>query len=199
MYKRQAFELDPEEKTSEISFEIRNPEPDIKEDPVSEKKGNLTLFTLEEDWEDENELPLSINEKAPEAEKPQFTEEKPVKNVETVVAEKKEEEIKSFKTEQTKAELKTIREDDPFDEPISATISRQIQDRRDRLKKFNFKFKSRLGENEIDEAEKIPAYKRNNIELSEHKREKPGGYILDKDANNDLKIRPNNFLHDNVD
>lgn len=194
-----AFELDPEEKTSEISFEIRKPEPEIKEDPVSEKKGNLTLFTLEEDWEDENELPLSINEKALEAEKHEFTEEKPVKNVETVVAEKKEEEIKPFKPEQPKAELKTIREDDPFDEPISATISRQIQDRRDRLKKFNFKFKSRLGENEIDEAEKIPAYKRNNIELSEHKREKPGGYILDKDANNDLKIRPNNFLHDNVD
>src|SRR5690606_29687682 len=94
---------------------------------------------------------------------------------------------------------KEIVEEDPFDEPISENISQQIQERRDRLKKFNFKFKNKLNEYDVDEAENIPAYKRKQIELSEHKREKSGGYIVDRDSSNEIKIRPNNFLHDNVD
>lgn len=193
------FELD--EPTTEITNEI--PEAETKqEEPKQEIKKetktkpnpskNFTLFTLEDDWEDESDAPISINDHVEEAQPAFEVQEIEVKTeqiVETIeeVAEVQEEETPIDDTQS------------PFDTPISQAVSKQIEERRNRLKKFNFKFKTRLNEEEVSEAERIPAYKRNNVSLSEHKHEKPGNYIVDKDTSNDIKIRPNHFLHDNVD
>ncbi|MRI63252.1 cell division protein FtsZ [Ornithobacterium rhinotracheale] len=73
----------------------------------------------------------------------------------------------------------------------------QILERRERLKKFNYRFKNSLQDTE--EFERVPAYKRQGIELSEYKHSKPSNYIVDEDLDQQIKLRPNNFLHDNVD
>lgn len=158
-----------------------------------ETKSEMTTYTLEEEWEEEAEKSISINS----------SEEKKVQNdlftsVEEIEEVEAEQSFAPQANESTETEDE-IEEQDLFNEPISNNISQQIKERRDRLKKFNYKFKTKLNESEVDEAERIPAYKRNNIELSEHNRTKPGGYIIDKDTSNEIKIRPNNFLHDNVD
>lgn len=76
-------------------------------------------------------------------------------------------------------------------------ISQQIQERRERLKKFNYQFKNSLKDTE--DFERVPAYKRQGIELSDYKHSKPSNYIVDEDVDQNIKLRPNNFLHDNVD
>jgi cell division protein FtsZ len=47
--------------------------------------------------------------------------------------------------------------------------------------------------------ESVPAYKRQGLELSERENLGPSDYIVSKDANNEIVMRQNNFLHGNVD
>ena len=68
------------------------------------------------------------------------------------------------------------------------------------MKNFNYKFINKVNQN-IDEIEKEPAYKRLGVELSDN-----GGLnsnsrmSLGTDSNDDVQLRSNNsFLHDNVD
>lgn len=179
---------DFEDEEDEDSFEPKNfaNETKTNDNPstqVKSQNSNYTLFTLDEEWEDENEKPIAVNQ--PKESKAEYVE--PKKEEKPIVAEEK-----------PKVQTKEI-EEDLFDQPISTNISEQIQERRERLKKFNYKFKSQLKDYSVDEVENIPAYQRNKIELTEHTRDKTGGYIVDKDTSNEIKIRPNNFLHDNVD
>src|SRR5690606_22629704 len=154
-----------------------------RKDTQAQSKGNnYNLFTLDEEWEEEVEKPISVNQ--PKSK---------VEEIPTV-----EEDMPKMMDEKPQVQ-KEIVEEDPLDEHVSGNISQQIEERRDRLKEFKCKSKTELNEYDVDEAENIPAYKRKQIELSEHKREKSGGYIVDRDSSNEIKIRPNNFLHDNVD
>lgn len=89
--------------------------------------------------------------------------------------------------------------EDPFDSPISQSLSQAIEERRARLKQFNYKFKNTLQSKTLDEVESVPAYKRQGLELSEREENYPSDFVVSKDSNNETKIRPNNFLHDNVD
>ena len=77
--------------------------------------------------------------------------------------------------------------------------SKTIEERRARLKQYNYKFKSVLKDKSIDELESMPAYKRQGLELTGREEKYPSDYIISKDVNNETKIRPNSFLHDNVD
>lgn len=90
-------------------------------------------------------------------------------------------------------------EEDPTDIPISNSLSKSIEERRARLKQFNYKFKSVLKDKSVDELESMPAYKRQGLELSGREEKSPSDYVISKDNNNETKIRPNSFLHDNVD
>lgn len=94
---------------------------------------------------------------------------------------------------------KEIEAENPFDSPISESLSQAIEERRARLKQFNYKFKNTLQNKSMDEVESIPAYKRKGLELNEREDNSPSDYVISKDSNNETKIRPNNFLHDNVD
>ncbi len=90
---------------------------------------------------------------------------------------------------------------DPTDVPLSKR--EQIgKERRERLKKFNHRFKSvNVNSSTIDDLEKQPAYKRAGIDVtSSQSRNGNSRYSLGNNGDDDVVIRPNNsFLHDNVD
>lgn len=88
---------------------------------------------------------------------------------------------------------------DPMETPISELLKERADERRRKLKDFNYKFKNSV--NSIDEFEKQPAYKRQGVNLSDTAREqKISRTSLSDDSNNDIQLRSNNsFLHDNVD
>lgn len=87
----------------------------------------------------------------------------------------------------------------PFDNPISKTLRDRADERRKKMKAFNYKFNT----SKIDEYEKEPAYKRQGIELS-NSNSKAENQVsrtsISCDENDDIQVRSNNsFLHDNVD
>ena len=89
--------------------------------------------------------------------------------------------------------------ENPFDQSIRESISKQNEKRKEQLKQFNYTFKNNL--NRIDEMERQPAYKRLGFELDAPSEEQsPSTFSLDNDSNDDIQLRSNNsFLHDNVD
>lgn len=90
-----------------------------------------------------------------------------------------------------------IEDTDPFDVPLLNSSHSKLDERRAKLKKFNFTFNNTIKEQDF---ENIPAYKRQGVEFNQGFSNKgEGGIYLSNDENNDLQIRPNNFLHDNVD
>ena len=87
----------------------------------------------------------------------------------------------------------------PFNSSVSDFQKQRSEERRLRMKEFNYKFnKSKIGD-----IEKEPAFRRKGIELedknySDHNEISRTSITLDE--NDDIKIRKNNsFLHDNVD
>ncbi|WP_299228447.1 cell division protein FtsZ [uncultured Psychroserpens sp.] len=106
-------------------------------------------------------------------------------------------EKKTIESEITKEEVKE--EIDPMNSPISELLKERADERRRKMKDFNYKFNS----SKIDEIEKEPAYKRQgvNLEESQHSSEtKASRTSVATDDNDDIQLRSNNsFLHDNVD
>ncbi len=88
----------------------------------------------------------------------------------------------------------------PMDSPIDALLKERADERRRKLKDFNYKFQNSVSS--IDEIEKEPAYKRQGIDLSSGPRQdgKVSRTTLGEDSNDEIQLRSNNsFLHDNVD
>jgi cell division protein FtsZ len=88
---------------------------------------------------------------------------------------------------------------DPMSSPIEELLKARADERRRKLKDFNYKFQNSLSH--IEEIEKEPAYKRQGINLNENPK---GGKVsrttLGEDSNDEIQLRSNNsFLHDNVD
>ena len=52
---------------------------------------------------------------------------------------------------------------------------------------------------QVDEYEAIPAYKRQGLNLTGRNENQASDFSVGTNRNNDTQIRPNNFLHDNVD
>ncbi len=88
---------------------------------------------------------------------------------------------------------------DPTETPIEVLLKERADERRRKLKDFNYKFQGNLSN--IEKIEKEPAYKRQGVDLSEKSEEnKISRTTLSEDSNSDIQIRSNNsFLHDNVD
>ena len=88
---------------------------------------------------------------------------------------------------------------DPMNTPIEEILRERADERRRKLKDFNYKFQNSV--NNIDEIEKEPAYKRQGIDLNENPKEgKVSRTTLGEDSNDEIQLRSNNsFLHDNVD
>ncbi|MBT8274224.1 MAG: cell division protein FtsZ [Bacteroidia bacterium] len=88
---------------------------------------------------------------------------------------------------------------DPINSPICEILKARADERRQKMKDFNYKFNTA----KIDDIEKEPAYKRQGIDLddAQHSSENNASRLsLGTDDNDDIQLRSNNsFLHDNVD
>lgn len=163
-------EIEKKEERIQYQFEEEKVESQAEEIEEEDETPQTMMFTLDDDFEEETI---------------QF--QKPMTSTQTAQPEVKKEVVKE------------VEENDPFDAPISQSLSKAIEERRARLKQFNYKFKNTLQNKSLDEVENIPAYKRQGLNLSEREDNAPSDFIITKDSNNETKIRPNNFLHDNVD
>ena len=106
-------------------------------------------------------------------------------------------EKKTIESEATENDVKE--EIDPMNSPISELLKERADERRRKMKDFNYKFNTA----KIDDIEKEPAYKRQgvNLEESQHSSDtKASRTSVTTDDNDDIQLRSNNsFLHDNVD
>ncbi|QIJ88468.1 Cell division protein FtsZ [Mesoflavibacter sp. HG96] len=118
-----------------------------------------------------------------------------VEEEEEIVFEKKTLETESNTTK----EVATETEIDPMNTPISELLKSRAEERRQKMKSFNYKFNT----SKIDDIEKVPAYKRQGLELdnSQHSSDNSiSRTTLGVDENDEIQLRNNNsFLHDNVD
>lgn len=86
----------------------------------------------------------------------------------------------------------------PMDMTIEETLRFRAEERRKKLKEFNYKFHNNV--TRIDELEREPAYKRLGVELTNQATSQNSRISVSTDSNNDLQFRSNNsYLHDNVD
>jgi cell division protein FtsZ len=87
----------------------------------------------------------------------------------------------------------------PMEMTIEETLKLRADERRRKLKEFNYKFHN--NPSRIEELEKEPAYKRLGVDLTENQNHKQNSRMsLGTDSNDDIQLRSNNsFLHDNVD
>ncbi|RKR07810.1 cell division protein FtsZ [Maribacter vaceletii] len=92
----------------------------------------------------------------------------------------------------------TQEEVDPLEKPIEELLKERADERRRKLKDYNYKFQ---GNSSVDEIEKEPAYKRKGVNLNDNGAEKKiSRTTLGSDSNDEIQLRSNNsFLHDNVD
>ena len=87
----------------------------------------------------------------------------------------------------------------PIEMSIEETLKHRADERRRKLKEFNYKFSN--SSSRIDEFEREPAYKRSGIDVTTNPLlNNASRTSLGVDSNDDLQLRSNNsFLHDNVD
>ena len=151
--------------------------------PITELNENgIIKYSLEEYMEVENDFLTS----------------KPVANIaaEPIAEElnltiKKVEEVSNFSA--------SYEEVSPIDMSIEDTLKLRADERRRKLKDFNYKFHN--NPSRMDELEKEPAYKRSGVDLSNARfNNNVSRTSIGTDSNNDPQLRSNNsFLHDNVD
>jgi len=88
---------------------------------------------------------------------------------------------------------------DPMNSPISELLKERAEERRRKMKDFNYKFNNA----KIDDIEKEPAYRRQGVDLNAAKHSSETDMSrtsIGLDENDDIQLRSNNsFLHDNVD
>ena len=150
--------------------------------PMTELIENgIIKYSLEEYMEVENEL---LNSKPIEIAAEPIAEELKI----TV---KKITEVSNFSS--------AFEEVSPMEMSIEDTLKFRADERRRKLKDFNYKFHN--NPSRMDELEKEPAYKRSGIDLSSAPlSNKKSRTSLGTDSNDDVQLRSNNsFLHDNVD
>ncbi len=82
----------------------------------------------------------------------------------------------------------------PMNSTITQGLAQRAEERRKKLKSFNYKFTT----NRIDELENEPAYKRAQVDMNTDN--SLSRLSVETDSSNETRIRTNNsFLHDNVD
>ena len=173
---------------NKILFELSNETKDIKVNepvqvvPMTELNENgIIKYSLEEYMELEDELLNS----------------KPLAVVEEPIAEEMNITVK--KVEQESGFIPTFKEVSPMEMSIDDATKLRADERRRKLKEFNYKFHN--NPSKVDEYEKEPAYKRSGVDLSSTPNTSQNSRMsLGTDSNDDIQLRSNNsYLHDNVD
>lgn len=97
------------------------------------------------------------------------------------------------------AEESNSDEIDPMNSSIEDSLRNRADERRKKLKDFNYKFNK--NSHWVEEIEKQPAYKRMGIDLdSKGSDDQSSRMSIGSDSNDEIQLRSNNsFLHDNVD
>ncbi|WP_394975179.1 cell division protein FtsZ [uncultured Croceitalea sp.] len=183
--------VEDDEKENTITFDLGEEVKDIdvneyvEVSPVIDyNKEGETRYNLEEYMELETQLTGARS--VAETHEPKLVEDE-------LVFEKK-----TIKTEAS-AESDPSKQVDPFNSSINDLLKDRADERRKKLKNFNYKFQN--NRNSIDEIEKQPAYKRQGVDLDDApKEQKISRMSLGEDSNDEVQLRSNNsFLHDNVD
>jgi cell division protein FtsZ len=182
---------EPRASENKILFELTDDTRDIKVNepvefvPVTElNKDGIIKYSLEEYMEMETEL---ISSKA----------------TVTAVSEPVDSELditlKSTSEIETPKFATNFEDVTPVEMTIEETLKFRADERRKKLKDFNYKFHN--NSTKVDEFEKQPAYKRLGIDISENTNTSNASRMsLGTDSNDDVQLRSNNsFLHDNVD
>ncbi len=190
LFKQEPVRREPVVEDNRVLFELTNETREIKVNdpvqfvPVTEVSDNgIIKYSLEEYMEVENDLMAS----------------KPVEKVVDVVPEELNITLKPRVDFASQPDISTTSEVSPLELTIEETLRLRAEERRKKLKEFNYKFHNNVSR--IDELEKEPAYKRLGIDLSNSQSNNTNSRIsVGTDSNNDLQLRSNNsFLHDNVD
>ena len=170
--------------SSETTNNIHVNEP-VQLVPITELSENgIIKYSLEEYMEIENDL-LNSKQVAKAAEEP--------------IAAELNITLKQAETPSSAKFAAQYEEVTPVEMTIEETLKFRADDRRKKLKEFNYKFHN--NPSKIEEMEKEPAYKRLGVELSNNSQANTNSRIsLGTDSNDDTQLRSNNsFLHDNVD
>ena len=157
--------------------------------PISEvsKGGVVTRYSLDDYTAKEEELTG-----ATAAQAPLVTELTEVLEEEELVFETKIVEPAPQEKELENAPL------NPMNTPISKLLSDRTEERKRKMKDFNYKFRN--SNSKIDDIEKQPAYKRAGIELDDVSNKVNLSRTSVSDDDDEIELRSNNsFLHDNVD
>ena len=169
------FELNDETR----AIDVKDP---VEVIPVTEVTENGVIkYSLEQYMELENDLLTS----------------KPVAKVSEPIA--PELDLTVRKVEEP-AKFSPVFEDvSPMEMTIEETLKFRADERRKKLKDFNYKFHNSTSK--IEEFEREPAYKRSGVDLSAARQANGNSRLsLGTDSNDDPQLRSNNsFLHDNVD
>ena len=194
--------------TFDLPLSFGAPKVEVEEENIFED--DKTFFTLEDEVKDlevkEHIEVVPVTEASKEGEKRYalddfMTYESAMNETKTKVQPEVEEEIVfEKKTIESKIIKEQVGEEiDPMNSPISELLKERADERRRKMKDFNYKFNTA----KIDEIEKEPAYKRQGVNLddAQHSSETNASRTsVSSDENDDIQLRSNNsFLHDNVD
>ena len=181
-----ALEIEPQPEVVAADVEDIEVTDHLEVVPVSEvsKGGVVTRYSLDDYTAKEEELTG-----ATAAQAPQVTE---VLEEEELVFE-----TKIVEPEPQEKELENAPQD-PMNTPISKLLRDRTEERKRKMKDFNYKFRNSASK--IDDIEKQPAYKRAGIELDDVSSEVHLSRTSVSDDDDEIELKSNNsFLHDNVD
>ena len=181
-----ALEIEPQPEVVAADVEDIEVTDHLEVVPVSEvsKGGVVTRYSLDDYTAKEEELTG-----ATAAQAPQVTE---VLEEEELVFE-----TKIVEPEPQEKELENAPQD-PMNTPISKLLRDRTEERKRKMKDFNYKFRNSASK--IDDIEKQPAYKRAGVELDDVSSEVHLSRTSVSDDDDEIELKSNNsFLHDNVD
>ncbi|MDX5324937.1 MAG: cell division protein FtsZ [Bacteroidota bacterium] len=202
------FTLDQEEPSEEPMADMEEempsqeetPEPPVvKNEPVEEPIKRYSLEDL--DQLEEQLMGNKARENRERREASRQTPSSPTPSSNQPDVEEDDDSLKMFVKEKPRAEelQRGESQGDAFDQPINESMKRRAEERMERLKAFQHNFKHL--QNNIQDSENIPAYKRMGIELDQSKassQSKVSRMTLSDDDEPQLRSN-NSFLHDNVD
>lgn len=157
--------------------------------------------------EDYLDLEEKLKSATPTSNKPSVSEPVESEKMEAAskpVIEEEDESLNFVVREVNDASLKNNQDSAENISPVNASIQESIRlqgsDRRDKLKAFNHRFQ--MHQKSIEDAENIPAYKRQGISIQDggySKESKIGRMSIENDEDGTNLKSNNSFLHDNVD
>ncbi len=124
---------------------------------------------------------------------------KKVETVQEPIAEELNITVKEIEVTPQYATLDMYTEVSPVEMSIEESLKLRADERRRKMKEFNYKFHNNASK--VDEFEKEPAYKRMGIDITNNPTDNSRSRTsLGTDSNDNVQLRSNNsFLHDNVD